>query len=103
MVKEKYSDRKHIETHKKPESNKKIELHISLQSDKDKLQLRFLQKKVPYENGSKKCHIVFKYFFIFIEFLSNLVSIPDFKSINSSSLSKKRLVGWFDLHPYQQF
>ena len=30
MVKEKYSDRTHVETHKKPESNKKIELEFTI-------------------------------------------------------------------------
>ena len=43
----------------------------------------------------KKCHVVFKKFFCFLfgKILSYLICIPNFKSINSSSLPRKKYGG----------
>ena len=48
-----------------------------------------------YDDFIKKCYVVFKKFLLlFWKFLSCLVCVPSFKSINnSSSLSRKNLMG----------
>ena len=47
-----------------------------------------------YDNFSKKCHAILKKFFLLLwKFLSYLVCLPSFKSINSSSLSRKKYIG----------
>ena len=47
-----------------------------------------------YDDLSKKCQVIFKNFLLlFGSFLSYLVCAPRFKSINSSSLSRKKYDG----------
>ena len=47
-----------------------------------------------YDDFSKKYHVIFKKFFLlFLNFLSYLVCVPSFMSINSSSLSRKKYDG----------
>ena len=65
-----------------------------LQLKKNKYKLRFLQKFLICDDFSKKCHVIFKkLFFIFEKFLTCLVCASNFKSINSSSLSRKNYNG----------
>ena len=58
---------------------------------------------VIHDDVSKKCHVVFKKFFCFFwKFLSYLVCLPSFKSINSRSLSRQKYDGGISPPPRQQ-
>ena len=65
-----------------------------MQSNKNKYKLSYLQKLLIYDDFSKKCHIIFKkILLLYWKFLCYLVCVPRFKSINSSSLSRKKYDG----------
>ena len=62
----------------------------SLLSNKNKSKVRFLLKILIYDDFSEKCHVIIKKFLLLFEtFLSYLVCVPSFKSINTSSLLSK--------------
>ena len=74
-----------------------------MQSNKNKYKLSYLQKLLIYDDFSKKCHIIFKkILLLYWKFLCYLVCVPRFKSINISSLSRKKYGNNFIPTPCKQ-
>ena len=49
-----------------------------------------------YDDASKKCHVVITFCFLFLlfwKFVSYLVCVPNFKSVNNNFLSRKKFYG----------
>ena len=77
--------------------SQKAKKKSSLQSNKDKWKLSFLQKMLLYDDIKKNITRCSKSFLIFCEVIIFLkvfsACVPTFKSINSSSLSRKKCGG----------
>ena len=51
-----------------------------------------------YDDFSKKCYVIFNFFFLFWKVLTYLVCVPSFITIKSSEKKKKVWWGWFHSH-----
>ena len=66
MLRRKCSYRNHIETHKQPKSKEKIELWLAIYQKKKKKKKKKKLKMLMYDDFSKKCHVAFKKFLLFL-------------------------------------
>ena len=99
MLRQKCSYRNDIGTGKKAEKQNKSWTKVCNLTKTSKAS--DLLKMLVYDNLSKKCYIIFKKFSLLLwKFLSYLVCVPSFKSINSSSLCRKNMMAIVSLQPF---